>query len=654
MRQVGQILGQGEKRAFNVANYRPPQTAVKKRHLLFLIVLPLILAVGVAAIMLGERGGDASTLDGDLCPETGSIEDHAVFLLDLRKPLGDAHRSLPGALLQDVTLHLEAGSELRVFNLTGDLAMPTRLVGRVCKPYGNAELTVAGGAGQPGVAGDCDDLPTGLDDAVRDRAARFCALRRDLRLRIDDIARRPNDAPVANAYLMEAIEDTSLALADRAGSRALFVFSDMMQHAAWYSHPELGEDGWSFDDFTDLRHDESTLVGETPRIADLRVHVFYAPRVSLTDEPSAELAHKRFWQSHFAANRLTFKNVPVLPPYEVEPLMSNLPEAARLERQRRDYQRRRQRAETTLRELQEELSELQDQRDLATGEVPGQALEPESGDPERSAERVVGREAPEVRDRTPPPVADVAPAVVQPEPPPPEPVVNPAAQSVEPPVADAGTSPGQSSEQPPAETGTVLGQPAEPLPAELGTAQGQLAEQPPVETGTTLEQPGEPPPAETAIPLVEPAERLADDVPAAATPPPAQPQPVPPGLPDDPSSSLSDSPPMLAVEPPPCTVRAKRRTDDIYPHGHRVNYGAAEIVVRYTVDERGQTEDDGVMIVAGESSATRPRYFELFAETAVEEIEKREFDFVDVDDGCRKRQEIKTKMVFQFSRSFRR
>lgn len=636
-----------------MANYRPPQTAVKKRHLLFLIVLPVLLMVGVTAIMLGERFGDASTLDGDLCRATGSIEGHAVFLMDLRKPLGYAHQSLPGALLRDVTLDLEAGTELRVHSLSDDLAMPTRLVGRLCKPYGNTELNAPGGAGQLGVARDCDDLPSGLDDGVRDRAVRFCALRRDLRRRIDAIARRPNDGPVSSAYLMEAIEDTSLALADRVGQRALYVFSDMMQHAAWYSHPELGEDGWSFEDFTDLRHDESTLVGETARTAGMRVQVFYAPRRALTDEPSTELAHKRFWQSYFAANRLTFKNVAVLPTYEVEPRMSNLPEAARLERQRRDYQRRRQRAEAALRELQEELSELHDQRDLATTQVPGQALEPESADPEPSPEQVVDPEGPEVRDMTPPPVADVAPRVVQQEPPPPEPVVDPAPQRLEGPVADTGSPPGQPTESP-AETSTALGQPPEPLPAEPETALAQPAEQPPVETETALAQPAEPPPAEPAIPPVQPAESLADDARPAASPPPAEPQPVSPGLPAEPSGSLADSPPALAAEQSPCAMRPKRRTVDFYPGGHRVNYGAAEIVVRYIIDDEGRTEDDSVLIVEEESSATRPRYFDLFAETALTEIEKREFEFVDVGGTCRKRQEIKTKLVFQFSRSFRR
>lgn len=630
-----------------MAKYRPPQTAEKKRHLLFFIALPVVLIAGVTAIVLGERFGDASTLDADLCRETASIEGHAVFLMDLRKPLGDAHQSLPGALLRDVTLDLEAGTELRVFNLTADLAMPTRLVGRLCKPYANAELTVAGAAGQRGVARDCDDLPSGLDDAVRDRAVRFCALRRDLRRRIDDIARRPSEAPLANAYLMEAIEDTSLALADRMGWRALYVFSDMMQHAAWYSHPELGEDGWSFEDFTDLRNEESTLVGETSRTAGIPVHVFYAPRGSLTDEPPAEQAHKRFWRSYFAANRLTYKNVPVLPAYEVELVMSNLPEAARLERQRRVYQRRRERAETALKELQEELSELQGQRDLATAEEPRQAVEPESRDPEPSPEPVVDREAHEVPDSTPPPpLADVAPTIGRQEPPSPEPLVDPAAQPLERPLAD--TEAPQRAEQPAAETGTVLEQPAERPTAEPDALE-QPAEQPPAETGTPLNQPAEPVSAQPP-----PDARLAEDGGAAAQAPPAEPQAVPPGLPAEPSTSQADSLPALAAELPPCTVRARRRTVDIYPGGHRVNYGAAEIVVRYIVDEQGRTEDDGISIVDVESTATRPRYFDLFAARARAEIERREFDFVDVDAGCRKRQEIKTKLVFQFTRSFRR
>ena len=628
-----------------MANYRPPQTAANRRYLLAFIVLPVILAIALTAMVLGGRFGGTSTLDGDLCRTTGDIDSHAVFLMDLRKPLGDTHRSLPGSLLRDVTFDLEAGTELRVLDLTGDLAMPTRLVGRLCKPFDNSELTVPGGVGQLAVAHDCGDLPVGLDDVVRDRATRFCALRQDLRQRIDDIARRP-DAPVTNAYLMEAIEDASLTLADRPGQRALYVFSDMMQHAAWYSHLELGEEGWSFEDFTDLRLRESTLVGAAGTAPEVRVHVLYAPRESLTEEPSAELAHKQFWHGFFAGHDLTFRDLPVLPAYEAAPLIGNLPEAERLERQRRDYQRRRLRAETTLRELQEELAELQDQRDQMPADRARQSREIESREP--SPERSADRDAAEPRDRTPPPVADAGTPLSQPaEQPPAEPRAE-LGQPARPPPAEPATELEQPAEQPPAEPATELERPAQPPPAEPATELERPAEQPPAEPATELEQPAEQPPAESGRPAQPPPAETSN--PSASV----EPQPLPPDPAAEPTNVLADSPPTLAAEQPPCATRAKHTTGDIYPGRHRMNYGAAEIVVRYVVDEQGRTEDDGILIVDEGSSATRPRYFDLFAEKVRTEVKDWEFDFVDVDGGCRKRQEITTKLVFQFSRSFRR
>ena len=629
-----------------MAKYRPPQAAVSRRYLLPLIALPVIVVAGLTAIMLGDRFGDASTLDGDLCREPSNIKSHAVFLMDLRKPLGDADGSLPGALLRDVTFDLEAGTELRVFDLTGDLAMPLRLVGRLCKPYGNAELTVADGAGNLSGERDCDDLPRGLHDAVRDRATRFCSLRDELSRRIDDVAKRPNDSPVANAYLMEGIEDASLTLADRPGRRVLYVFSDMMQHAAWYSHLELGG-GWSYDDFTDLRQEESTLVDGTAMAGEMPVQVFYVPREELTDEPSAELAHKQFWQGYFAANRLTFKNVPVQPGYDVEPLVGNLPEAERLERRRRDYQRRRERAELALRELQEELSTLKAPHDQAPTDAALEVREAEPREPEPAQERRADRQAPEVGER--PPVADINPAIEQPQRPP-EAVVDQSVPPVDGRAAEVAAPPEPSGEQPPVEAGIPRGQPTEQPPVEAGIPPAQPTEQPAAEAGNSIGQPPERPPGAPGTPPGSPPEQLADDVGVAASPLPAEPQPVPAGLPAEPSG-LAASPPTPIVEQPPCSARAKPGTADIYPFGHRVNYGNAEIVVRFMVDEQGQTEDDGVAIVEDESSATKPRYFELFATTTIAEVKSWEFDFVDAaDSGCRKRQEVKTKLVFRFLR----
>ena len=97
--------------------------------------------------------------------------------------------------------------------------------------------------------------------------------------------------------------------------------------------------------------------------------------------------------------------------------------------------------------------------------------------------------------------------------------------------------------------------------------------------------------------------------------------------------------PRFALRPP------------VYPGRFRVNYGAATITLRYTVDEQGNTEDDSVEVVADSSSATKQAFFELFADEARNVVERYRYEFDEQADGtCEKRQRLTRRFVFQYDR----
>ena len=108
--------------------------------LLFIFLpIPVLLVLGLhLRSTLNGTSEDVACL-----VEPAGIAGHAVYLLDLRKPLSPAYESLPGKLLRDVTHGLEANTELKVFALTRYAESPRMLLGRLCKPYDNADLMIA-------------------------------------------------------------------------------------------------------------------------------------------------------------------------------------------------------------------------------------------------------------------------------------------------------------------------------------------------------------------------------------------------------------------------------------------------------------------------------------------------------------------------------
>lgn len=261
-------------------------------------------------------------LDDDLCQPGGDIAAGITFLVDLSKPLDPAHRELPGALLHDAGFEAEIGTELRVYAVGRTSAAPREFLGRVCKPYGNADLQVDQAKDQRDGARDCDDIPAQTPLAVRDAAERFCARRDALVARIDALAGSADRDSVPHAYLIEALEDTALEFEERALPAArLYVFSDMMQHAAWYSHLDLGWQWWRFEDFATMRGQRLEAVGPRPVVADIDVTLYLVERRGVNDQPSSRSALRRFWRQYFAPIEPAFEEQPKMAPYDAVPLM---------------------------------------------------------------------------------------------------------------------------------------------------------------------------------------------------------------------------------------------------------------------------------------------------------------------------------------------
>ena len=536
--------------------------------------------------------------DGDLCPiGEGAIAERAVLLLDLRKPWNDGASAFLAEAVGEVASSLAADAELRVFALSGTAAVPRQSVDRFCKPYDGALLELAGTADDA-----CENLPPEL--AERESAMRFCTRRDRLQRRVGRLAAQ-HDGPVANAYLVEAIEETSLELAAASGPKSLFILSDMMQHAPWYSHAERDTASFSFSEFEQLRSDQNTLVGPAPgAVADVDVTIFYVPRSGVTEESPQRREHKRFWQEYVAnafATAPIFHDLPAMPRFEAAPFgLGTEPEAPNAEWE--SLQREREEAERLLEVVERERAALEEARVVALERA--EQLEREAA--QRRQRELAAAEAEAEQRRREAAAAELAAA-------------NPVAQQ------PAGTSP------------EALSSPA---PVDFAAA----------EAGSASASDDEP-----EAPVAEPAADLAanldqdaaESAPPSTPPAAAQPPPTPLSAPELPpiAATVVDAPSATA----PCPMNPKPRFQGAtpeYPERARRHFGEGAITVSYVVDEQGNTVDNTVSVVESQSTARPEQFFDMFASQASEFVQRLEFDF-EADAGCVRRQEATT--TFQFN-----
>ena len=538
-------------------------------------------------VEVADRQGEGvdQKFDEDLCARTPSPQaGRTVLLLDLTKPLS-ANTGFTDEVLRHVTTAMDADTELKVFALAQDPFAPRIPLGRICKPYADQQLIVEMAKDRASTVPDCADLPAQLPPKVRELATRFCARRDALARRIASVASRAPEATVPAAYLIEAIEDTRLELAAVTQRRSLYLFSDMMQHAAWYSHAEQGPDHWDYGEFQRVRRRQPGLVGASPPPdSDLDVTVFYIPRQGVTEHPRVALALERFWRGYFAdVESVTFERQPLQMGYDVQPLRG---------------------------------APADDSVDN-----PGDAPQPE---PE-PVESLVDARMAETSIAQLPPAAEAA--VVH------EGEVGPESGSA---TADTGTVERRPGFDPGAD-GRVAETVGEGMPQQTAEAVEESRSDGADGTG------GDPP---IAIPID--SGTGPDRPPIAALGTPGEPDQIPAGL----APPAGDTP----LETPPCVARLRPEFvgGDLYPRmrysQRRANYGSAEILVAYMIDDDGETVDDEVLFRPEQSRADVASHMSLFAESAVNAVRTWQFDFEVEQDGCEKSQRRATRFRFRYAR----
>lgn len=585
-------------------------------------VLLVVVVATVGALSLAFSGSNTKTqsLDADLCPtDSGEISGSNMLLYDFVKPLSSDQAELPSNLLREVGRSMERNAELSVFSLADAPAYPGILLKRLCKPYANSDLRV-------GMAGDqdarrtlpeCDSLPAQLPSEVRKSATAFCTQLQSLGNKLNAMVRTewPADRKVQNAHLAEALHDMAIDLRDRPEAapepHAIYVVSDMMQHANWYSHLEREWSDWDYEAFAKLMAAQISGNASSRGAVGKRVEIFYIPRRGLTDQARARWVHQRFWRSYFAGSNITFHNQLTAPAYSVNSFMNALTDTEQASQERLAPER-------LWRQIREEPAQLQEE-------------ERSQLEPERNRQQLLNTE-PTIAEASDERSGEMAERKEQEAPPKKQEEV-----SAQPLLAPStGDAPAPDEAQPPPREA--------PRPQ-----QDRIGSQPPPEPtpedegGANVGDREAPPPLEATDPG-----RAAETADSVA-------QPVVPEVPAQ-GQSTSDQEPTLEQAPVHCALQPWQETGNRgpdYPRGGRMNLGSATITVRFEVDAQGATVDEEVAVVVDESQSERERYFELFADAAEAAVREWQLAFVEpAEAGCVRRHTDTVEFKFEYSGRF--
>ena len=305
--------------------------------------------LALSALAAASFGASAATADGgvpapavDASCHNAAPADLAIFVLDLRKPLDPDRRAEPGRLLRRISAGLPTGSELRVYGIAPRTFSPLAPIARLCPP------------------GDAAPESCGPDGGSW-RCARLDAVQLALGSLVPQ-----HGSPVDSAYLVEALERARNELAGVAGHRSLHVYSDMLQHARWYSHFDLAAEDWDSGRRAHAGSDSEPPAGR----ATATVEVFYVPRAGTTDAPAVRDVHQRLWRDRLAELGLdaVFRQLPPMGGYEVASFADRPTRLARLALERGDLDADRIAADAAADRLLAAQERLRDARTRVTAE----------------------------------------------------------------------------------------------------------------------------------------------------------------------------------------------------------------------------------------------------------------------------------------------
>lgn len=280
-------------------------------------ILIILLFVAAVGILLSGNSRTKYSLDPvTLCPneeEANFIPSRTYVLMDLSEPLGGQQQALRG-LINAASNSLEAREKIIIGRLQPNRGNSWKELSSFCSP----DLkSISDSFGRSiSLEKDCPEIiskgkqypwPLGTGQDLREQTRKICESYSRFQKKVRTASEVvPDDNPEEpRSYIVSAIEEImhDANNAPNGTRRRLIVFSDMLQHAEWFSHYEESHAPWTAEALKDRRKKASGL-GSVPENKFDEILLCYLKTDNLKDymkNAKWEVAHKKMWPRYFGA-----------------------------------------------------------------------------------------------------------------------------------------------------------------------------------------------------------------------------------------------------------------------------------------------------------------------------------------------------------------
>ncbi len=294
-------------------------TATENRQMMWLAAaVASIFIIALSFMFSGNRLDVIPINPVTLCPvDEEHITSKTYLLVDLSEPLSGDQRAGLKDLLKSATDSMATQELISVSQMQAVLKAPRHKVTQFCKP----DIQRIGQAGSRIKEDDCKsvvdksyDWYKNVGDHARKEISTTCSRYLDFKKGVN-VAALPYAAvnqEQNRSYIVGSIEDIIVDADDDSSDvpTRLIVFSDMLQHAEWFSQYRTHPDDWTIENLRERRKNaieqpKYRHMSTAPANNFKEVLLCYLPNDKMLNTSIKEKQHRQMWEGYFSDSRST-------------------------------------------------------------------------------------------------------------------------------------------------------------------------------------------------------------------------------------------------------------------------------------------------------------------------------------------------------------
>lgn len=256
-----------------------------------------------------------------LCPnEQHNIIGTTYILIDFSEPLSKRQRNELRTLIVKTSASLQKHERLSISRMEPDRKNTRVSLHDFCNPADLENIKKAVGRSIdpkrdcPAIVKKEFPFPKRVGEATSKLIHNICKNLDDLDKKVEDVIRMipPINFEEPRSYIIGSIEDVMTDANDSpSGTRRLVVFSDMLQHADWFSQYEKRHGAWTMDNIEQRRKKYAPNHMKTPPQNNFdEVLLCYQPNGhAILKSARNKNAHRAMWKGYFKGSKFFHVNL---------------------------------------------------------------------------------------------------------------------------------------------------------------------------------------------------------------------------------------------------------------------------------------------------------------------------------------------------------